>query len=83
MKLLLARHGQTDWNLAQRFQGQSDVPLNEIGWQQANALADRLSTQPIHIVYSSDLQRAMETAKMIMQKSGCKPDLHLDSACVK
>ena len=79
MKLLLARHGQTDWNVAQRFQGQSDVPLNEIGRQQANALADRLLAQPINIIYASDLQRATETAKMIMQKSGCKPDLHLDS----
>ena len=79
MKLLLTRHGETEWNIAQRFQGQSDVPLNEIGRQQANALADRLSTQPIDIVYSSDLQRATETAKMIMQKSGYKPDLHLDS----
>ena len=79
MKLLLTRHGQTDWNVAQRFQGQSDVPLNEIGRQQANALADRLSAQPIDIVYSSDLLRAMETAKMIMQKSGYKPDLHLDT----
>ena len=85
MRLLLARHGQTDWNVAQRFQGQSDVPLNEIGRQQADALADRLSTQPIDIVYCSDLQRALETANIIVRGSGCpsartsQPNLHLDS----
>lgn len=79
MKLLLARHGQTDWNLAQRFQGQSDVSLNEIGRQQANALADRLLAQPIDIIYASDLQRALETANIIVCRSDCQSDLRLDS----
>ncbi|MDP1713223.1 MAG: alpha-ribazole phosphatase [Anaerolineales bacterium] len=79
MKLLLVRHGQTDWNVAQRFQGQGDVPLNGIGRQQANALADRLSAQPIDLVYASDLQRALETANVIVRRSGCQPNLHLDS----
>jgi alpha-ribazole phosphatase len=78
MKFLLIRHGQTDWNLAQRFQGQSDIPLNEVGKKQAMALADRLTNESINIVYSSDLQRAIETSKIIMQMSDCKPDLHPD-----
>jgi alpha-ribazole phosphatase len=65
MKLLLVRHGETDWNLAQRFQGHSDMPLNPVGCQQALALADRLASQPSDCIYSSDLQRAAATARII------------------
>jgi alpha-ribazole phosphatase/probable phosphoglycerate mutase len=64
MKLFLVRHGQTDWNLTRHFQGQSDVPLNETGRQQATALVKRLSNQSFEAIYSSDLQRAVETVKI-------------------
>lgn len=65
MKLFLTRHGQTDWNIARRYQGHSDTALNQIGIHQAEQLAKRLSTETIHAIYSSDLTRAANTAKAI------------------
>jgi broad specificity phosphatase PhoE len=63
--LCLVRHGQTDWNLEGRYQGQSDVPLNEHGWAQANALTRRLQHQEFAAIYASDLLRAKQTAEII------------------
>jgi alpha-ribazole phosphatase len=65
MKLLLVRHGQTDWNLAGRFQGQSDTRLNRTGQRQAAAVSQVLRLEAIQAVYASDLQRARETARCI------------------
>jgi probable phosphoglycerate mutase len=61
-ELLFIRHGETDWNRQQRFQGQIDVPLNEAGRQQAARLATRLGGDPHEGFFSSDLQRARQTA---------------------
>ncbi len=61
-ELLFIRHGETDWNRQQRFQGQIDVPLNATGEQQAARLAQRLAAERHDRLFSSDLLRARQTA---------------------
>lgn len=60
----LIRHGETDWNLAGRWQGHADVPLNELGHRQAKLVAQRLVAEAAQFdaIYSSDLARAYQTA---------------------
>jgi probable phosphoglycerate mutase len=64
-RILLVRHGETDWNAAGRIQGHSDTPLNAAGRLQAQRAAQRLAREPIRALYSSDLARAFETAAII------------------
>jgi broad specificity phosphatase PhoE len=64
-RILLTRHGETEWNRIRRFQGRSDVPLNQRGKDQGHALALALKDEPIKAIYSSPLARAMETARLI------------------
>src|SRR5579864_7883681 len=63
--LLLARHGETDWNREHRWQGRADPPLNARGREQAAALAASLAQVPLGAIYSSDLARALETAELV------------------
>jgi broad specificity phosphatase PhoE len=73
LTILLTRHGQTDWNKAGRWQGHADIPLNEAGQKQAAALCQRLQSWPIDAVYSSDLQRCVQTAVPLANVLGLKP----------
>jgi probable phosphoglycerate mutase len=61
-RLVLIRHGETEWNAAGRLQGAIDVPLSERGVWQAQRVAERLATEPFAAVVASDLARAMQTA---------------------
>lgn len=68
--LWLVRHGQTDWNVEGRYQGQADPPLNRIGLAEAEQAARKLAGEPLRAIYSSDLLRARQTAALIAQASG-------------
>jgi len=71
----LIRHGETDWNAAQRWQGFAPTGLNDAGRQQAQALANYLRARPIRAVYSSDLLRALETAQILGAALGVDPQV--------
>ena len=68
--VLLARHGETDWNAERRFQGHADRPLNERGRAQAEALAARLERVRLAAVYASTLLRARQTAEIVARPHG-------------
>ncbi|MBN2134102.1 MAG: histidine phosphatase family protein [Acidobacteria bacterium] len=63
--VFIARHGQTDWNREKRFQGRNDIPLNDTGRVQAEALSNKLRDQGIEKIFSSPRSRASETAQIV------------------
>jgi broad specificity phosphatase PhoE len=76
--LVLWRHGQTAYNVEHRFQGQSDVPLNEVGLRQAAVAARQLAVLRPAAIYSSDLSRASVTAAALAQLTGLPVQLDKD-----
>jgi broad specificity phosphatase PhoE len=68
--ILLARHGESDWNHERRWQGHADRPLTERGREQARALAERLEDIRLDAVYSSDLERTRATAQIVAAPRG-------------
>lgn len=73
MRVIFVRHGQTEWNKSGKFQGHSDVPLNDTGRRQVKATAAYLAKEPIEAVYSSDLSRAIDTGAAIASYHGLDP----------
>jgi len=65
MRLIVVRHGESEWNRIGRYQGQADAPLSELGINQAEALATRLKRESFDVIFSSPLQRATRTAEAI------------------
>ncbi len=63
--ILLARHGETEWNREGRFQGHADPPLTDVGRTQAAELADAVTEERLDAIYASDLRRAYETAEIV------------------
>jgi probable phosphoglycerate mutase len=75
-RLVLWRHGRTSWNAEHRFQGQSDIPLDEVGVEQARRAAAVLAALTPHLIISSDLIRASSTAAALSALVGVP--VHLD-----
>lgn len=69
-RIIAVRHGETSWNVDARIQGQTDIGLNDTGRWQAQQVGKALAGEPISAVYSSDLERAHETAQSIAQVAG-------------
>jgi broad specificity phosphatase PhoE len=73
VRLLLARHGETEWNSRDLVQGRSDVALSEAGVRQAKRLAERLGEEPIDHIYCSDLERSRRTAEIVGERHAVDP----------
>ena len=72
-RVLVVRHGETDWNVATRIQGQLDIELNATGRWQARKLADALAGEGLAAIYSSDLARAWQTAEAVAARQEQPP----------
>ena len=79
MLLYLVRHGETDWNLAHRIQGSTDIQLNDTGREQARTTGALLARRPWDAIYSSPLSRARESAVIIAGEIGLPAPTVLDA----
>jgi broad specificity phosphatase PhoE len=70
MRIFLLRHGATDWNLAGKCQGLTDIELNAAGRAQADAAAETLAAEAVAAIYSSRLKRALATAAAVARRHG-------------
>jgi len=77
----MVRHGETDWNRENRFQGHADPPLNDAGRAQAQELAERLDGEPVAVAYTSPLRRAHETAEIVCHRLGI--ELHSSASLME
>jgi broad specificity phosphatase PhoE len=73
MRLLLIRHGETDWNATLKYQGHADIPLNEQGREQARKVGARVARYGATALYTSDILRASETADIVGSIAGLSP----------
>lgn len=80
MKILMIRHGETDWNVVNHVQGASDIPLNEKGLQQAEAAGENLKDLRIDRIYSSPLIRARQTSEQIAKKHNTPVEIVIEPA---
>ncbi len=80
MIFYLVRHGRTDWNDERRMQGHANIPMNEVGIQQINDLADRVVKEGIKFdrLIASPLDRARKSAEIIKEKTGYKESIVFD-----
>ncbi|TET40003.1 MAG: histidine phosphatase family protein [Dehalococcoidia bacterium] len=69
-RIILVRHGQTEWNREERFRGRVDIDLDETGVRQAQAAAEKIARWDVAAIYSSPLKRAMATAQIIASRLG-------------
>ncbi len=69
-RIILARHGETEWNAGEIFRGRRDIGLNEMGFKQADLMGDYLADVKIEAIYSSPQKRALDTAKSVAKRHG-------------
>lgn len=75
VRLIIIRHGRTEWNRVERFRGRADIGLDEVGMKQARATAERIGQWQISAIYSSPLRRALTTAEILAQSYDLQVEL--------
>jgi 2,3-bisphosphoglycerate-dependent phosphoglycerate mutase len=81
-ELILLRHGQSQWNLENRFTGWVDVPLSSKGEEEARAAGEKLRGRRIDLLYTSPLKRAIDTATIALDAAGIAPPLTVRDAAL-